>query len=121
MLYRPSLSVTTLRVFSIRAGLDASTVTPGSTAPDVSLTTPAMPLADACWADAMFGRSRTPVTRHARTPLLVRPIWPLLHLIRVSSRLRVYTGGNQGVLWIPCDVDIVKEQGVDGLKSASMD
>src|SRR5262245_31492064 len=61
MLYRPSLSVTMLRVFSMSAGLDASTVTPGSTAPDVSLTTPAMPLADACCADANDGSSRTPV------------------------------------------------------------
>ena len=34
-------SVVTERTFSISAGLAASTVTPGSTAPDVSLTTPA--------------------------------------------------------------------------------
>ena len=34
--------MTTLRTFSIRAGLAASTVTPGMTAPDVSFTTPAM-------------------------------------------------------------------------------
>ena len=38
-------SVTTERTFSIRTGLAASTVTPGSTAPDASFTTPAM---DAC-------------------------------------------------------------------------
>ena len=38
ILYCPVLSVTTERVFSISAGLDASTVTPGSTAPEVSLT-----------------------------------------------------------------------------------
>src|SRR5579864_4287692 len=44
-LYWPSPSVTTVRTFSIRAGLAASTLTPGSTAPDVSLTTPAIPLA----------------------------------------------------------------------------
>ena len=37
-------AVTTVRVRSIKAGLEASTVTPGSTAPDVSLTIPAMPL-----------------------------------------------------------------------------
>src|SRR5262245_17954589 len=74
MLYRPSLSVTTVRVFSIRAGLEASTVTPGSTAPDVSLTTPAMPLADACCAETAFGRSSTPMTTHAPKPVLVRPI-----------------------------------------------
>src|SRR6185436_18686896 len=44
-LYWPLPSVTTDRAFSINAGLAASTVTPGRTAPDVSLTTPAM---DAC-------------------------------------------------------------------------
>ena len=52
MLYRPSPSVTTLRTFSMSAGLEASTVTPGSTPPDASLTTPAIPLDDACCADA---------------------------------------------------------------------
>ena len=35
-------SVTAVRTFSISAGLAASTLTPGSTAPDVSLTDPAM-------------------------------------------------------------------------------
>src|SRR6266849_6270635 len=42
MRYSPRSSVTALRTFSMRTGLDASTVTPGSTAPDVSVTTPAM-------------------------------------------------------------------------------
>ena len=41
-MYWPVPSVTTVRVFSRSAGLDASTVTPGSTAPDASLTTPAI-------------------------------------------------------------------------------
>src|SRR5437667_8259321 len=58
MLYRPSPSLTTLRTFSIRAGLAASTVTPGSTAPDVSFTTPAMPLA--CWAPAAGANTSIP-------------------------------------------------------------
>src|SRR6266850_5532414 len=40
--YWPEPSVTTDRTFSIRAGLAASTVTPGTTAPDVSCTTPVM-------------------------------------------------------------------------------
>src|SRR5262245_49731028 len=44
MVKRPSPSVTTVRTRSMRAGLEASTVTPGRTAPDASLTTPAMPL-----------------------------------------------------------------------------
>src|SRR5713226_5781922 len=42
MLYRPALSVMVERVFSISAGLDASTVTPGSTAPEESCTRPEM-------------------------------------------------------------------------------
>src|SRR5262245_23654908 len=42
MRYRPALSVTVLRTFSINAGLAASTDTPGSTAPDESFTIPAM-------------------------------------------------------------------------------
>src|SRR5205814_1062305 len=56
VLYWPLLSVTADRTFSISAGLDASTVTPGRTAPEVSLTVPAMPLV--C-ADAVTGSSRT--------------------------------------------------------------
>ena len=56
--YWPVPSVTTARTFSIRAGLDASTVTPGRTAPDVSLTTPAM---EPC-ALAAAGKSTNPTT-----------------------------------------------------------
>jgi len=37
-----------MRTLSIKAGLEASTVTPGSTAPDASLATPANPLAPVC-------------------------------------------------------------------------
>jgi hypothetical protein len=40
MRYCPEPSVTAERVFSISAGLDASTVTPGSIPPDVSRTVP---------------------------------------------------------------------------------
>src|SRR5580765_4594312 len=42
ILYKPWPSVITLRTFSIRTGLAASTVTPGSTAPLVSRATPAI-------------------------------------------------------------------------------
>src|SRR6185295_16725571 len=48
MLNCPWPLVTTERVRSIRTSLDASTVTPGSTAPDASRTTPAMALC--AWA-----------------------------------------------------------------------
>src|SRR5687767_15663567 len=53
--YWPVPSVVTERTFSIRTGLAASTVTPGSTAPDASLTTPVM----APCAIAAAGTSRT--------------------------------------------------------------
>src|SRR5687768_712283 len=58
ILYWPVPSVTTERTFSMSAGLDASTTTPGSTAPEASLTTPAI----VAWASAADGRSTT----HAR-------------------------------------------------------
>jgi hypothetical protein len=44
ILYWPWASVVAVRTRSISAGLAASTVTPGSTAPLVSRTTPAMPV-----------------------------------------------------------------------------
>src|SRR5713226_1297842 len=44
ILYSPAASVTAVRSRSIRTGLLASTVTPGSTAPVVSLTEPAIAL-----------------------------------------------------------------------------
>src|SRR5215831_2830354 len=75
--YWPVPSVMALRVFSISAGLAASTVTPGSTAPDVSLTTPAM---DAC-ANTACGTTivskesrRTLMDRRTRTLLGSKPL-----------------------------------------------
>src|SRR5690242_4239768 len=63
MRYWPVASVTALRVFSISAGLDASTVTPGSTPPDVSRTVPAR-----LCADAMLGTTaRIAITTNDRT------------------------------------------------------
>src|SRR4030095_3686024 len=62
--YRPSPSVTAVRVFSISTSLAASTVTPGKTAPEVSLTMPAIVLC----ADAVDGRSASRATTpRART------------------------------------------------------
>src|SRR4051794_31008173 len=65
MRYPPLASVTTERVFSMRTGLAASTVTPGSTAPVASLTTPVNVLC-AC---AAAGTSSSPSTTIA--PLIV--------------------------------------------------
>ena len=53
MRYWPVPSVTTVRTFSVSDGLEASTVTPGRTAPDESLTTPAI-VACASAADAVI-------------------------------------------------------------------
>src|SRR5216683_1968623 len=68
ILYWPSESVTTVRTFSMRAGLDASTVTPGSTAPEVSRTTPAMALVPCALAsaDAPSTHAQTAVARSVK-------------------------------------------------------
>ena len=57
--------------FSINAELAASTVTPGNTAPVVSLTTPAMAPLDAVWAHAAPASSMKPNAIPKRTILLV--------------------------------------------------
>jgi glutamate/tyrosine decarboxylase-like PLP-dependent enzyme len=51
----PAVSVTVPRDFSIRAGLETTTVTPGTTAPDASVTVPAT----AAWAKAAAGKARS--------------------------------------------------------------
>src|SRR5207302_516283 len=60
MRYRPPSSVTAERSCSINAGLFASTVTPGNTAPDVSATTPVT--AAPVWAAAIAGTKRRRIT-----------------------------------------------------------
>src|SRR4029079_16373656 len=61
--YWPAPSVTAERTFSIKTGLAASTVTPGSTAPEASFTVPAI---DAC-ANAVAGiMSRHDATNNIR-------------------------------------------------------
>src|SRR5262245_64300723 len=59
MRYWPVASVTTVRVFSMSAGLDASTVTPGSTPPEASRT---VPVSEPC-ANTEAGNSKTNRTR----------------------------------------------------------
>src|SRR5213594_3398133 len=66
MTYTPWPSVTAVRTFSISAGLAASTVTPGSTAPDASLTTPLMV---AC-ANATTGSNKTNPNAAPTLPIL---------------------------------------------------
>src|SRR5215203_5245111 len=72
MRYWPEPSVVAVLTFSISAGLGASTVTPGSTAPEASLTTPVM---EACANTADGTRTKaTNVTIHNE----LRRIWSLL-------------------------------------------
>src|SRR5258705_10590709 len=69
MRYWPASFVVTDRTFSISAGLDASTLTPGSTAPDVSRTTPVI---DAC-AYKSEGMMRSPMEAQAGCSRCIRP------------------------------------------------
>ena len=65
----PLASVTAVRTFSMSAGLAASTVTPGRTAPELSRTTPAI---DAC-ANATDGAATsTATTRHHVLTLYIK-------------------------------------------------
>src|SRR5262245_59473773 len=59
-----------LRTFSIRAGLLASTVTPGSTAPDASLTVPVTAAAAVPCANAVRGNSIITSSRQNKPPSL---------------------------------------------------
>src|SRR5262245_59446122 len=68
--YWPAPSLTAVRIFSISAGLAASTVTPGSTAPDASLTAPAI---DAC-ANARFGRIHANARKATIRPVMVMAV-----------------------------------------------
>ena len=79
------LSVIAVRVFSISTGLATSTVTPGSTAPDASLTTPAI----ATCAQALVGISSNTASAIAHnrcifhsSPSCVEPIVDVLELLR---------------------------------------
>src|SRR6476646_1361839 len=79
MWYAPLPSVTALRTFSISTGLDASTVTPGSTAPDESLTTPVTLAPPEPCASADMGR-------HRRSTAIVNPD-AAARLIAIPSNL----------------------------------
>src|SRR5579862_1191341 len=70
MRYWPVSSLTTERTRSMSAGLVASTVTPGSTAPDVSLTTPVMA---ACAKRGTGTRAQVTTTKRARGSVRM---WP---------------------------------------------
>src|SRR5678815_1448163 len=65
----------TERTFSMSAGLEASTVTPGMTAPDVSRTTPAI-FPESAWAHAVAGSSTHPTNRSHADLTIVPPFQP---------------------------------------------
>src|SRR5438876_8010355 len=70
----------------MRAGLAASTVTPGSTAPDVSLTTPETLAALVPCANVAVGVSKAPIATQTATPTLaIRVIFRLLATVSGSD------------------------------------
>ena len=85
----PLESVVTERVFSVSAGLEASTVTPGSTAPEASFTVPAM---DA-WAYTTEGRN-SPKASNPTTRFNARIFAPLIRCrkMRLPTRSRRQAG-----------------------------
>jgi hypothetical protein len=75
--YWPEPLVTVERVFSMSAGLDTSTVTPGSTPPEASLTVPVIALV--C-ADAITGvrtRASKAIQRTVSERITTAPPWLL--------------------------------------------
>src|SRR5215470_15736806 len=87
MRYWPVPSLTAVRVFSMRTGLDTSTVTPGRTAPDVSFTTPVIDASTPC-AEAIDGtRAATASRTNSRTtpriiPTSVRDLFRRVRLVQ---------------------------------------
>src|SRR5918995_6157780 len=81
--YWPAPSVTAVRTFSISTGLAASTMTPGSTAPDESRTTPAI---EAC-AYAAAGVKITATSRYSanRSGCVIFPPRPVSLSHRAGS------------------------------------
>ena len=77
ILYWPVPSVTAVRTFSMSAGLEASTVTPGSTAPEESRTTPAMVPDCPCANAEGMSMQIVAATMAARVMIRVRqrPTW----------------------------------------------
>src|SRR5207249_9807079 len=61
----------TERTFSMRAGLAASTVTPGMTAPDVSLTTPAIEAPSVVCAHAAVGNAARTIDKRTTKRLII--------------------------------------------------
>jgi hypothetical protein len=73
----PEPLVTVERDFSINAGLDTSTVTPGSTPPDPSLTVPEMVLVCAEAATGTSTSIRSAIQRSESERITAAPPWLL--------------------------------------------
>src|ERR1700676_2439957 len=71
ILYWPEPSVVVVRTLSISAGLATSTVTPGSRAPETSLTSPAMVLVCAEAATGSSTRHVATIIRSAKLRILI--------------------------------------------------
>src|SRR6185436_9019437 len=74
----------TERTFSMSAGLAASTVTPGITAPDVSRTTPAI-FPESAWAHAVAG-SRMHPTNTSHGDLTIVPPFQTCHGVNATTQ-----------------------------------
>src|SRR5262245_5642600 len=96
ILYWPARSVVVDRVFSIRAGLDTSTVTPGTTAPLASLTVPAMAVS---WADtALDTPKRKRSVKSERLTGLTIPASCAGMTVKESVRARILSPRHGGTL-----------------------
>src|SRR5262252_379354 len=102
ILYCPEPSVMAVRVLSINAGLDASTVTPGSTAPDVSLTRPAIVVS----ANAVTGTINT----HARVATAHRARVRIILLLN-NRRFSLRCAGRGGI--VPITVRLNNGKGTE--------
>ena len=114
--YRPAPSVTVLRTFSISAGLAASTVTPGSTAPEASLTMPAMvACAQAGMSHRQTGRNEEHLSNcthrwsfpHVRVSLI-------LNTISYSAMMFLYRTDAFTLALRNCQVSVVWRRNVGG-------
>src|SRR6476660_9629100 len=98
MRYRPLPSVTAVRTFSMSAGLAASTVTPGSTAPVVSLTSPARM---ACAATTRGTAATSPNNRKHLAIARMVTSWRLVASLSYQASDEHISGGHdncQGLL-----------------------
>src|SRR5262245_48630090 len=90
--YRPSPLVTTVRDFSMSSGLDASTVTPGSTAPEASRTAPAIVLCarTVAGARAIDTAARQNRSERFRDVLAINALLPKVDMRRRKISVRRY-------------------------------